>query len=161
MRHCILCVLAALATSGLAIISVEVAFAQSDPWVGMWQFNVAQSKFSPRPPPKSASMNIQGEGQNHKVTITGIGPTGNPVLTEVVALVYDGTSYPVTGSPIYDAAASARVDNRTIIISRTKAGKLVQTSTWVMSNDGNTITITVTGTSALGPHNNIAVWDKL
>jgi hypothetical protein len=69
--------------------------------------------------------------------------------------------HPVMGNPNYDTAASARVDDRTVIISRTKAGKLVQISILVMSQDGKMITATIIGTNANGSHNNIAVWHKL
>jgi hypothetical protein len=44
---------------------------------------------------------------------------------------------------------------------RTKAGKLVQTSTDIVSPDGKTRTATVTGTDANGrPYTNVSVYDK-
>jgi len=46
-------------------------------------------------------------------------------------------------------------------MTRTKAGKVVQTQTRVMSADGKTLTFTGTGTNAIGQQiNNIAVYDK-
>ena len=32
----------------------QIGFAQSDPLVGIWQLNLAKSKYSPGPPPKSS-----------------------------------------------------------------------------------------------------------
>jgi hypothetical protein len=73
---------------GLAIAALpQLGFAQSDPWVGMWQLNLAKSKYSPGPPPKSGTVNIQGEGQNHKLTAVGINAEGNPT-SAVVTWIY-------------------------------------------------------------------------
>ena len=75
--------------------------------------------------------------------------------------IYDGMSHPVAGNPDYDAGAFTRVDAYTIVISYTKAGKLVRTATNVLSQDGKTITATNIGMDASGrPVNIIAVYDK-
>jgi hypothetical protein len=67
----------------------------------------------------------------------------------------------VSGTPRYDAQAAARVDDSTIIVSFTKAGKLVETGTMIVSSDGKTRTYSETGTDTSGrPFNNIEVYDK-
>jgi hypothetical protein len=38
----------------------QTGFAQSDPFAGLWQLNVAKSKYSPGLPPKSQTVYIQG-----------------------------------------------------------------------------------------------------
>jgi hypothetical protein len=146
---------------GLAIAALpQVGFSQSDPWLGTWQLNLTKSKYSPGPPPKSNTVTFQGEGQNHKLTAAGINAEGNPT-SAVVTWIYDGMPHPVTGNPGYDAGAWTRVDPYTVIISRTKAGKLVQTSTVVVSRDGKTATATTTGIDANGRLiNDIADFDK-
>jgi hypothetical protein len=152
--------LTGMAILGLAIAIPQAAFAQSNPWLGTWQLNLAKSKYSPGPPPKSQTANIQGDGQNDKVSDTGIDAAGKPI-SAVFTRIYDGMPHPATGARDFDAAALTRVDSNTVIISRTKAGKLVQTVTNVVSQDGKTNTITTTGTDANGrPINNITVWDK-
>ena len=52
-------VLAGITLMGL-MASPELSFAQSgsDPFLGVWQLNVAKSKYSPGPPPKSQTMYI-------------------------------------------------------------------------------------------------------
>jgi hypothetical protein len=40
--------------------------------------NLAKSKFSPGPPPKNLSHNLQGEGEYRKVTTTSVDARGNP-----------------------------------------------------------------------------------
>jgi hypothetical protein len=105
-------------------------------------------------------VNIQGEGQNHKVTNVGINAEGNPTSI-VVTWIYDGMPHPGTGTPNYDAVAVTRADAYTVNVSRTKAGKVVNTGTNVVSRDGKTLTATTTGTDANGRQiNNIGVYDK-
>jgi phosphoheptose isomerase len=75
--------------------------------------------------------------------------------------LYDGKSYPVTGSRAYDAASYKIVNDSTDEITRTKIGKVVQTVTEVLSADGKTLTFTTTGVNANGQHiNNVAVYEK-
>jgi hypothetical protein len=146
---------------GLAVATVlpQIAFAQSDPFLGTWQLNLAKSKFSPGPPPKSNTVNIQAEGQGLKLTVTGIGADGDPISGEVTN-VLDGMPHP-SGNPNFDATAVTRVDAYTTIYSRTKAGKFVGIQTVIVSPDGKTQTATNIGASPFGPQvNNITVYDK-
>jgi hypothetical protein len=137
----------------------QIGFGQSDPFPGTWQLNLAKSKYSPGPPPKSQSLNIQGEGQNYKVTVIGSDAAGNPISV-VFTQIFGGMPNP-GGGPGSDAVALTRVDAYTIIISRTRAGKLVSTSTDLVSQDSKTLTINTTGTDANGrPINLIQVYDK-
>jgi hypothetical protein len=154
--------LAGMTLLGLAIAALppQVGFAQSDPWLGTWQLNLAKSKYSPGPLPKSLTVTIQEEGQNHKVTSVGIDAEGKPTSI-VVTFAYDGMPHPVTGTPNYDGIATTRVDPYTTIISRTKGGKLVRTSIDVVSRDGRTLTGTTAGIEANGRQFSIInVYDK-
>jgi hypothetical protein len=99
---------------GLAVAAFpQVGFAQVDPFIGTWQINLAKAKYNPGPPPKSLTVNIQGDGQNRKVATVGIGSEGNP-FASVTELAEDGKPHPVTGSLIVDADAWTRVDARTV-----------------------------------------------
>ena len=150
---------------GLAVAAPQTAFSQSDPFLGTWQFNPAKSKYSPGPPPRAETSNTQAEGQNLKFALTGTSANGNSISTTLTAVI-DGMPHPQTGVPdnpnaAYDAAATTRVDAYTLIFSFTKAGKLVQVSTLVVSPDGKTTTLTRTGADANGrPVNDLSVWDK-
>jgi hypothetical protein len=162
MKRPTVLVLTGATVLGLAIAGVprQAGFAQGDPFLGTWQLNLAKSKYSPGPPPRGQSLNIQADGQNHKITITGIDPAGNSI-TRVLIRGYDGMPHPVSGTPRYDAQPAARVDASTIIVSFTKAGKLVETGTMIVSSDGKTRTYSETGTDTSGrPFNNIEVYDK-
>jgi hypothetical protein len=61
-------VLIAMTLLGLAIAIPQAAFAESDPLLGTWQLNLAKSKHTPGPGPKSATENIQRKGENRKLT---------------------------------------------------------------------------------------------
>jgi hypothetical protein len=146
-----------LAGAGIA----QSSFArQSDPWLGTWQLNLTKSKYSPGPPPKSVTFDIQAEGQSHKLTAVGINAQGNPTSI-VFTWIYDGVPHPATDNPNYDARAVTRVDAYTHVMSFTKAGKLVRVETNVVSRDGKTATATISGVDANGRQiNNIQVYDK-
>jgi hypothetical protein len=146
---------------GLAIVVLpQAGFTQSDPFVGTWLLNLARSKFSPGPPPGSGTVDIQAEGQNLKVTFTGTGTDGNPINT-VTILVFDEVVHPAPGHPNFDARADMRVDANTVITSRIKAGKLVQTQTDTISLDSRTLTITTIGIDRNGrPTTSIVIAEK-
>jgi hypothetical protein len=153
-----------LMLTGMTLLSLaaspQVGFAESDPFLGVWQLNLTKSKFSPGPAPKSLTDYTQGEGQNRKLTGASIDAEGNPHVV-VFMHIYDGQPHPSTGIRDFDASIYTRVDAHTVNASRTKAGKLVQTETIVVSPDGKTKTATRTGTDADGRQiNDIAVYDK-
>jgi hypothetical protein len=130
---------------------------------GVFQMNPAKSKYNAGPAPKSFTAYFQLQGQNSKITGVGIGADGNPIVIVFHDAAEDGKPYPVTGTPEpdYDANTMTRVDAYTLNGSRTKAGRVVQTTTFVMSQDGKSFTLTTTGTNANGrPINSISVWEK-
>lgn len=151
----------------LAVITLIVlptfprfGFAQSDPFLGVWQLNVAKSKYSPGQPPKSQTWYIRDEGNNRKNSQVTIRADGVPSAL-VFIHVYDDKSRPVPGAQGYDESAYARVDGHTINARYLKDAKVIQTGTWVVSPDGKTLTASYTGTNANGQQVNItAVYDK-
>jgi hypothetical protein len=155
-------ILTGMTLSGLAIVALpDLGFAQSDPFIGIWQLNVAKSKYSPGSPPKSQTWYIRDEeGKNRKnsqVTINGDGAPSALVFQHI----YDDNPRPVPGAQGYDTSAYARVDAHTINARYLKNGKAIQTGTWVVSPDGKTLTAGYTGTDANGQQINItAVYDK-
>ena len=156
-------ILTGIALFGLAFGAMpQAGFAQSDPFLGLWQLNLAKSKFSPAPPPRSQTVTVQGEGRDWKITVAGIDAAGAPI-GDAFTQAFDGMSHPLMGTPNpnFDAAAATRVDAYSIIVSRTKAGMFVGTQTIAVSPDGKTLTSTTTGVDASGRGVNvIAVYDK-
>jgi hypothetical protein len=141
--------------------SPQIGFAQSNSAAGTWKLNLAKSKFSPGPPPRSSTLSFHAEGQSLTATVEGINAQG--VQTKVVhgPYLYDGKSYPLTGAPGYDSASYKINNDSTDEITRTKAGKVIQTVTEVLSEDGKSLTFTIKGINANGQQiNNVAIYEK-
>jgi hypothetical protein len=146
--------------SGLAIGSFpQTASAQNSPLIGTWKLNLDKSKLVGQLP-QSATLTYQQDGENIKLTAQVIDARGNATTGSAIH-IYDGRLHPSMDSANYDASAYTQVDDKTLIIARFKAGKLVAISTGVVSQDGNTGTVTTTGIDANGrPTNTVAVYDK-
>src|SRR5262249_18972858 len=93
------------------------------------------------------------------VTVQGVTANGLATSSEY-SYRLDGRDYPVTGSGDYDTVAATE-SGSTVAGTRKKAGKVVQTYTRVISQDGKTMTVTTTGTTPQGQKfNNVAVYEK-
>ena len=138
----------------------NLAAQATDPAAGTWELNLAKSKFSPGPPPKSLTRTYEVIGAGVKYTAKGIDANGKPTLVQFTAK-YDSKDYPVTGSPDFDTISLKRLDASKSEATLKKAGKVVQTTTRVVSKDGETLTLTVKGMNAEGQTvNDVLVFDK-
>ena len=136
------------------------AFAQSNSDVGTWTLNVAKSKYSPGPPPKSATTKIEAAGAGVKTTVDQVFPDGTRHWEYTAD--NDGKDIRVTGNnPDADTIARTRVNATTVQTVNKKGGKVTTTNTSVISSDGKTRTVTTKGTNAQGQMvNNVAVYEK-
>ena len=90
----------------------------------------------------------------------GIDADGNPVHTDWTGN-FDGKDYPVTGDPISDARSYTKVDDRTLDLTVKKGGKIIDTVRMILSADGKSRTVTITGTTPKGKKfKNVVVYDK-
>jgi hypothetical protein len=150
----------ALGVLVFALVGVELAAQSTDPVVGTWELNVAKSKFSPGPAPKSETRTYAVVGQEVKATSKSVDETGKAVTGEWT-VVYDGKDRPMTGDPDADMLSVKQTDTHTTEFTEKKAGKVVLTGTRAISKDGKVMTITTKGTNAKGqPVNDVAVFDK-
>jgi hypothetical protein len=139
----------------------RIGIAQSNSSAGTWKLNLAKSKYSPGPPPRSSTLTFQVEGKSLTATTEGIDAQGNPTKVVHGPYFYDGKSYPVVGARGYDAASYKIVNDSTDEITRTKLGKVVQTVIEVISADDEALTFATTGVNASGQQiNNVAVYEK-
>jgi hypothetical protein len=144
----------------LSLFLVGSAFAQSDPQVGVWKLNVAKSKYSPGPVPKSATTTIEAVGAGTKVVVDQTMADGTARHWEFTAN-YDGKDSPVTGNPDVDTVARTRLNGTTVQTISKKAGKVVTTQTSAVSSDGKTRTVTTKGVNASGQQiHNVAIYEK-
>ena len=146
-------------TVALCLAAWAVCFASDDAHMGTWKLNEAKSKIAPGAP-KNTTVVYEAAGDKVKVTVDGVDGAGKPTHNEWTGS-YDGKDYPVTGDPTSDARSLKKVDDRTLILTGKKDGKVTATGRIVVSADGKTRTVTVTGTDSKGKKfKSIAVYDK-
>jgi len=151
----------------LGVVSVCVvalssaAFAQGPaPGMGSWTLNVAKSKYSPGPVPKSSTATFSPAGDGVKAVIDSVGGDGAKVHWEYTA-AFDGKPHPVTGNPDGDMVVVKRVNATTVETTYTLKGKPTTVNTRVVSADGKTLTVTTKGTNAQGQKvDNMLVFEK-
>ncbi len=144
----------------LAASAVELAAQDADPIIGTWELNVAKSKYSPGPAPKSETRTYVIAGQDIKATSKGVDGAGKPTAASWT-VNYDGKDRPQTGNPDADTLSLKRVDAFSTEFTEKKAGKVVITGTRTISRDGKMMTITTKGTNARGQTiNNVEVFEK-
>jgi hypothetical protein len=132
----------------------------TDPIVGTWVLNVAKSKYSPGPAPKSETRTYVVAGADIKATSKGIDSEGKPTTGEWT-INYDGKDRPQTGNPDADTLSLKRIDPSTTEFTQKKGGKVVITGTRTTSKDGKMMTITTKGTNAKGQTvNDVEVFEK-
>jgi hypothetical protein len=131
----------------------------ADPQMGTWKLNESKSKITPGTL-KFNTVTFKDMFGNIKVTGDGIDAEGKPVHSEWSGK-FDGKDYPVTGDPISDTRSYTKVDDRTLNLTVKKGGKTIDTGRIVVSADGKSRTVTVSGTTPKGKKfKNIAVYDK-
>jgi hypothetical protein len=155
------CLSAAFAGALAALFAGTVVAQAADPQVGTWKLNLAKSKYSPGPPPKSATTKIEAAGAGTKVVVDQVQSDGTARHWEFTAN-YDGKDSPVIGNnPDADMVARTRVNANTVKTVSKKNGKVTTSQTSEVSSDGKTRTVTTTGANAAGQAvSNVAVYDK-
>ena len=140
----------------------SVASAQDDAHVGTWELNLQKSTFDPGPPPMRQTLWYKAEGKGLTGLLQGIDAAGKPISLDQSNLIinFDGKDHP-TASANYDSSAWTRISANKYVVNRKKAGKVVLTSTNVVSDDGKTMTITTKGVGEDGrPIDNVRVYIK-
>jgi hypothetical protein len=155
--------LAVLAT--VAIVSVATlpsnALAQSlpaDALIGTWQLDVARSKYSPGPGPKSETRVYRLADGGVKAVITRTHRDGQVETIEYGAN-QDSINH-VIGTPDYDAVTLKKVDAFTAEATLSHAGRLFGTARRVIAKDGMSMVITFRQDSQ-PPITNVAVYNKV
>ena len=148
--------LSVLLTVGSAVAAAPAA----DPVIGTWQINVAKSKFSPGPAPKSDTRIYAATEQGTAMTWTSVGTDGEETVV-TSTFKTDGKDYPLTGSGNFDSLSLKQVDDHTVQSTQKKGSKVIGTTTRTVSKDGKLLTLSSKGTSATGvPYDNVMVYDK-
>jgi len=145
-------------TLTFCFLAGTVCFA-GDLQMGTWKLNGAKSKITPGTL-KFTTVTFESTLGKVKVTGDGIDADGKPVHSEWTGN-FDGKDYPVTGDPISDTRSYTKVGDRTLNLTVKKHGKVIDTGRIVVSADGKSRTVTVSGTTPKGKKfENVVVYDK-
>ena len=82
-------------------LGVGSAALAADSIDGTWKLNVAKSKFTPGPAPKSQTRTYKETADGTSLTFTGVAADGSAVSGQST-FKYDGKDYTMTGSPDFD-----------------------------------------------------------
>jgi hypothetical protein len=139
-------------------VGLTICFA-SNPNLGTWKLNEAKSKIAPGTP-KNLTVVYEAAGDSIKGTIDGVDGEGKPTHNEWTGK-FDGNDYPVTGDPSSDTRAIKQIDDHHYNLTVKKGGKVTMTGKAVVSPDGKTRTLTISGTDGAGKKvTSTAVYDK-
>ena len=138
---------------GLLVVVCPSAHAQSPhPIIGTWELDLERTTFEPAPRVRSATHRYE-EGEDGFIifTVSRLRPNGTPGFVQT-AFKLDGQSYPsytenalalflTTGTPSTNMVSYKAIGTRTV--EQTTAGGT--TRTMVVSADGQTMTMSATG----------------
>lgn len=145
----------ALVVAVIAVFATP-SFAQNP--VGVWKVNIAKSKYSPGPAPKSATITTTAvAGGSFKSVNEQMPATGAPVKYEIT-YKFDGKDNKVVGNPNADMQSYTKVDDRHWMVVSKLKGKTTLTSKVEMAADGKSRTTTQTGTNAQGKAVTNVIW---
>ena len=131
----------------------------SNPNLGTWKLNEAKSKLAPGYP-KNTKVVYEAAGDDIKATVDGVDGQGKPTHNLWTGK-FDGKDYPVTGDPSSDTRSIKQIDEHTLELTVKKAGKVTMSGRVVVSADGKSRTLTLSGTDPAGKKiTSISVYDK-
>jgi hypothetical protein len=112
---------------------------QDDPFTGTWRFSAERSTLS-TPPPQSWVQQIIVTADEVHVHETIIRMDGSQTVVEVMAS-FDGSDYPVTGSPAADTIVYRRVSGNSISGTGKKNGAITLMETVTVAPESHTLTL--------------------
>jgi hypothetical protein len=147
-----------LLTLAACFVGAAAALA-ADANAGTWKLNSAKSTFTPATP-KNDTVIVEVTGDNMKITVDGTDGDGRPAHNMWTGK-FDGKDYPVTGDPASDMRSYTKVNDRTLTLVLKKGGKVTTTGRIVLSADGKSRSVTITGMDPQGKKfASTAVYDK-
>jgi hypothetical protein len=152
----------ALVFVGIVVAFVAGTNAQAPKGLeGTWKLNLAKSKFSPGPAPKSMTVTYSAAGADGMKIVVDLTPgTGAAQHWEMTA-TYDGKESPVKGNPNADTISAKRINDLTTESTFRKGGKVTSVNHRALSADGKTLTITSKGVTEEGkPRNDVQVLER-
>jgi hypothetical protein len=131
----------------LSVAAAAMCFG-GNPTEGTWKLNESKSTFGDGAG-KSTMVVWEKAGDQEKCTVDGIDAAGKKTHSVWTGKL-DGKDYPITGDPESDTRSFTLNGEHKIDIVSKKDGKTVGDGTIVVSEDGQTRTVTTTMTNAKG-----------
>ena len=154
-----------LVTATVLILAAVVSgplLAQSDPAFGTWKLNLAKSKYSNAPAPKSLTRTVEAQDNGFKVSYEGVSADGSQIAYGFTARL-DGSDFAISGSGTpagADFISLKRINMNTTEATFRKGGGAVLIATSEVSNDGKVTTTRTKGAGANAKESTLAVFDK-
>jgi hypothetical protein len=127
---------------------------------GTWMLNPARSKFSPGPPPKTATLRWEAVAGGLKFTTDVVNADGETIHTETFE-ASDGREGNVEGADTQVTRALKRINDRTYEDVDRNNNKIMITRRLQISRDGKTLTITAKGVNDHGEVvSDVVVYEK-
>src|SRR6266446_6676828 len=143
----------------LALLFMAGAVCFGNPQMGSWKLNEAKSKLHPGMA-KNNAVTYEAAGDSIKVTVDGTDAEGKATHNEWTGK-FDGKEYPVTGDPNTDMRSYKKVTDHILDMTIKKAGQVTMTGQIVVSDDGKTRTVSISGTDPKGKKfTSMGVYDK-
>jgi hypothetical protein len=148
------------AVLALGVNALASAAGAPESVVGTWALNLAKSKFTPGPAPKSQTRTYAATADGIDLAVTGVAADGK-TISQSSTFKYDGKDYAITGAADYDTLTLKQVDKLTVESTQKKAGKAVGKTVRTVSQDGKVLTLSSKGTDAKGvAYDNVMVFDR-
>ena len=116
--------------------------------MGTWKLTERKSEFSPGAP-KNRTVVYEAQGDKVKITVESVSSDGRATHYTWIGK-FDGTIYPVTGDPNSDFRSYTVVDDHILEFNVTKDRKVINSSRIVVSADGKSRAVTMSGIDANG-----------
>lgn len=130
------------------------------PFLGDWKLDPARSNYQSGQPPQSGLYRIEPEDNGLKITMDWVDAAGKSYQMSYFGIV-DGKDYPYHDNPAVDAFSMTLVDSNRLDSAAKKDGRVVAHASRVLSADGQSMTVTQSGTDAAGQtYRNISIYLK-
>jgi hypothetical protein len=139
-----------------------------DLFEGTWKARIDKSKFDPAYTPEQACLRFEATEAGYLLVAYGI-KGGQAVAERPTSIVPDGRRRPIVdlnGRPVPGVPPGAmyfgnRPDARTIEAGAEADGKVLGKGTYIVSEDGKTLTVTTEGMGLKGPFKTLAVFERV
>jgi Asp-tRNA(Asn)/Glu-tRNA(Gln) amidotransferase A subunit family amidase len=138
--------LAVRSTSGIVRAQLTLG-AQADPFLGIWELNLAKSSITRGSPPRREMVVNVPEPGGFKSTLSVV--TDRSTSVEIHHYVFDGNFHQTEASDPRELSFK-RVNQRTIDSDTRRNGQITVNRRFELSEDGKTMTVTASGTTGGG-----------